>query len=211
MELVKPLGPKLSINIHPKWVKQLRENMNICCSFGFSSSGSSQEFNVIAWARPPQEFLYIPFEETYCIAACEESIQPGDEVVPGTRSVPISIGQTVSVGEDWTMSTTDSPKGTAADAFRFQLKADADASAIISNAIHRVTQPVYIAGLGTLPMPCGTYTIKPTGKACLFFMGQQQKTAFSMDDVSIGCKIIQYAGNLPMTVSFSEYGTWIVS
>jgi hypothetical protein len=134
-----------------------------------------------------------------------------DEVVPGTKSVPINIGQTVSVGEDWTMSTAESTKGTATDGFRFQLKADADASAIVSKPIHRVTQPVYIAGLGTLPMPQGTYTIKPTGKACLFFMGQQEKTAFSMDNVSIGYKIIQYSGNLPMTAFYNEEGKWVVS
>ncbi|KAH7195618.1 hypothetical protein DER44DRAFT_902362 [Fusarium oxysporum] len=209
MERVAPLAPKLMINIDPKWVKQLRDDWNICCSFGFKSNASNVEFNVIAWARTPQQFLNISFEDVYSIAASAENILPGDEIVPSTKSVPVNLGDTVSLAEDWTISIVEPPERAAAGVFRFRTKSDGDASAIIMKSMHRKIQPVYIAGMGTDPLPPGTYSIMPTGNACFFFLGQQERTSFSLNDVS-NPKTVQYAGNLPMTIVYDHDGNWIV-
>ncbi|KAG4291754.1 hypothetical protein FPRO06_13007 [Fusarium proliferatum] len=209
MERVAPLAPKLMINIDPKWVKKLRDDWNICCSFGFKSSSSKDEFNVIAWARTPQRSYHISFEDTYSIGASAENILPGDEIVPNTELVRVKLGDTVSISKDWTISLVDPPEDVAPGAFRFQTKSDGDASAIVMKSIHRKTQPVYIAGLGTDPLPSGTYTIEPTGNACFFFLGRQEKTAFSMREVS-SHKIVKYAGKLPLTIYYDVEGNWKV-
>ncbi|KAF5578476.1 hypothetical protein FPANT_9968 [Fusarium pseudoanthophilum] len=210
MERVAPLAPKLMVNIDPKWVKQFRDDWNVCCSFGFKSSSASVEFNVIAWARTPQQFLNIPFEDVYSIAASAENILPGDEIVPSTKSVPVSLGDTVFLAEDWTISVVEPPDPAAAGVFRFRTKSDGDASAIIMKSMHRKAQPVYIAGLGTDPLPTGTYSIQPTGNACFFFLPQQEGTSFSLNDVS-NPKTVKYAGNLPMTIVYDHGGNWIVN
>ncbi|EXK27381.1 hypothetical protein FOMG_16189 [Fusarium oxysporum f. sp. melonis 26406] len=209
MERVKPLAPKLMINIHPEWVKKLRDDWNICCSFGFKSDSSKEEFNIIAWARTPQKNYNVSFEDIYEIGAYADNVKLGDEIVPNTELVRVKLGDTVSLSKGWTISIVEPPEDVAPDGFRFRTKSDGDASAVVMKYIHQEMQPVYIAGLGTGPLPSGTYTIKPTGNVCFFFLGQQEKTAFSLNKVS-NPKIIQYAGKLPLTVSYDREGNWIV-
>src|SRR4051794_40706820 len=102
-------------------------------------------------------------------------------VAPNTEPIPMHLGESFTVQNDWTTARTTSSDYPVPNAIRFL--PGTTASAILLKYVRNRKTPFYVAGMRTEPFPPGKYTLIPSGNVRVFFMAQEACTAFKVTNI----------------------------